>query len=215
MGTAALLGAGLALSAATSFAQINQANQQSALVADAAKAENDAAYETGLRNLQDQSLEIDRQAAIVDRQAKEAKRDSGRSARAESAILRVAFGEVGGALESNSAQSYLDTESYLFGQDMALIEQGRQETLDSLTQHKRNASQNFMDTVNAANLNANISTANANLQASQAVTSGFLNFLNSGLSAYNKHSYQQQMLGAARGGPSQTGGAVPIPKPKP
>lgn len=211
----ALAGAGLLLGAAQTFVQINAAKKAERLRVEAANAEEQMARNTAKRNYDEQTLEFNRQAEIIDRQAKDAKSDIARKSRSEMAALRVAFGETG-ATETNNALSILDNESYLFGVDISRIEANRRESLDAIQSDKRAAAQDMANTVNAATLNANINRAEARLEAQNARTSAFLNFLGTGLNIANRAYSQQTSIQMAQGyQPTYIGSKIPVPTPAP
>lgn len=197
MSKTALMAAGIALSAAGSFMQYQQANAAAEMQQQAAAAEYEQAQETAWTNLKNQEEEFTRQQELVDRKAKDEKSDLTRRLNAELGALRVAIGE-GGAAGSNNAIAMFNDQSYLGGVELSRVEANRKENLEAIDADKRVAGQQFVNVNNTASLNYAISSAEARMRASAARTNAFIGTLSSGVRIVSQGYGQRQQINQAK-----------------
>jgi HAMP domain-containing protein len=162
-----MMGAQIALSAVSSFAQASQAKKQAHATADAAR---DSA------NLR--MSELTRQQEETNRVAREDRSDIMRRADQELGAIRVAAGEVG-ATDSSFARMVQEL-GYVEGLDLSRIESNRKARIDALQSAKTSTRQDYLNT-----------TTQAFNQAKAATTNAILGFVGSALqigASYNRQS---------------------------
>lgn len=189
----ALMGAGLALSGAQMFMQMQHANAAAAMQEQAAQLEYEHATRVAQENYRREIDEMYRQQERIDQAAKEKKSDLARKVDAEMAAMRVQLGEMG-AMGTLSGMSLMTEQDYNFGVNISRIEGNRQEEIEAIQADKAAAGMDMANAVNRAGLNFAISSAEARMRAQQERGRAFLSFLDSGLQigtqAFDMHQRQ-------------------------
>lgn len=197
----ALMGAGLALSAAQTFMQVQQANAAAELQEQTARLEYEQATRVAQENYRREVNEMYRQQERVDEAAKEKKSDLARKVDAEMAAMRVQLGETG-AMGTLSGLSLMAGQDYNYGVNLSRMEGNRQEELEAIQSDKGAAGMDMANAVNRAGLNYAISSAESRMRAQQERGRAFLSFLDSGLQIATQGFGMHQRQNLARNYPN-------------